>query len=46
MDQRIFFKIPNYMVGSTIDNALILIDEGQLLQPMILKLILERLGGE
>ena len=44
MDQRIFFKIPNYMVGSTIDNALILIDEGQLLQPMILKLILERLG--
>ena len=44
MDQRIFFKIPNYMVGSTIDNALILIDEGQLMQPMIMKLILERLG--
>lgn len=44
MDSRIFFKIPNYMVGSTIDNALILVDEGQLLQPMILKLILERLG--
>lgn len=44
MDTRIFFKIPNYMVGSTIDNSLVLIDEGQLLQPMILKLILERTG--
>lgn len=44
LDHRIFFKIPNYMVGSTIDNALILIDEAQLLQPMILKLILERTG--
>lgn len=44
MDHRIFFKIPNYMVGSTIDNALIVIDEAQLIQPMILKLILERTG--
>lgn len=41
---RIHFKIPNYMLGSTLDNALILIDEAQQLQPMILKLILERTG--
>lgn len=27
LEQRIFFKIPNYMVGSTIDNALVLTDE-------------------
>ena len=44
LDHRIFFKIPNYMVGCTIDNALVLVDEGQLLQPMIMKLILERIG--
>lgn len=41
---RIHFKIPNYMLGSTMNNALVLIDEAQQLQPMILKLILERTG--
>lgn len=44
MDNRIFFKIPNYCLGSTWDNALVLIDEAQQLQPMILKLLLERAG--
>ena len=44
LDQRIFFKIPSYMLGVTIDNALICIDESQQMQPMILKLILERTG--
>lgn len=44
MDHRIFFKIPNYCLGATFDNSLILIDEVQQLQPMILKLMLERIG--
>lgn len=41
---RIHFKIPNYMLGSTMDNSFVLIDEAQQLQPAILKLILERTG--
>jgi len=44
MDQRIHFKIPNYLLGSTLDNALVLIDEAQQLSPQILKLLLERIG--
>lgn len=44
MDKRIFFKIPNYALGATWDNALVLIDEAQQLQPMIMKLLLERAG--
>lgn len=44
LGKRILFKIPNYLLGATIDNTLILIDESQQLQPMILKLILERVG--
>lgn len=44
MGTRIHFKIPNYMLGSTLNDSLILIDEAQQLQPMILKLILERTG--
>ena len=42
--KRIHFMVPNYALGETFDNALILIDEAQQLQPMILKLLLERLG--
>lgn len=42
--KRIHFMIPNYVLGSTIDNSLILIDEVQQLNPLILKLLLERLG--
>lgn len=44
MDHRIFFKIPNFCIGATFDNSLVLIDEVQQLQPMILKLMLERIG--
>jgi phosphate starvation-inducible PhoH-like protein len=46
LDKRIHFKIPNYMLGSTIHNSLVLIDEAQQLQPMILKLLLERTGRD
>lgn len=41
---RIFFKIPNYLLGATITDTLLLIDEAQQLSPQILKLILERIG--
>lgn len=44
MDHRIHFKIPNYCIGSTFDNSLLLIDEVQQLPPLILKLLLERTG--
>lgn len=44
LDDRIHFKIPNYCLGSTWDNALVLIDEAQQIQPMIMKLLLERAG--
>jgi phosphate starvation-inducible protein PhoH len=44
MNNRIFFKIPNYCLGATWDNALVLIDEAQQIQPMIMKLLLERAG--
>lgn len=44
LDNRIFFKIPNYELGATWDNSLVLIDEAQALQPMIMKLLLERIG--
>lgn len=44
MGHRIQFKIPNYCLGSTWDNALVLIDEAQQIQPMIMKLLLERAG--
>ena len=44
MDHRIHFKIPNYLLGSTLDNTLLAIDESQEIPPLILKLILERVG--
>jgi len=44
LNQRIHFKIPNYCLGATFSDSLILLDEAQQLQPMILKLILERIG--
>ena len=44
MDHRIHFKIPNYLLGSTLDNTLLVIDEVQELPPLIIKLILERVG--
>ena len=44
LDNRIFFKVPNFELGATWDNSLVLIDESQALQPMIMKLLLERIG--
>lgn len=44
LGHRIHFKIPNFVLGETLDNSLILIDEAQALQPMIMKLLLERVG--
>ena len=44
MEHRIHFKIPNYMLGSTMDNTLLVIDECQEIPPLIMKLLLERVG--
>lgn len=44
MEKRIFFKVPNFCLGATWNNCLILIDEVQQIQPIILKLLLERIG--
>lgn len=46
IDKRIHFKIPNYMLGCTIDNGLMYINEAQQIQPMIMKLLLERIGTD
>lgn len=43
-DHRIQFKVPNFCLGATFDNSLIMIDEAQQLPPLILKLLLERTG--
>lgn len=42
--KRINFTIANYILGSTMDNKLWLLDEAQLFQPIIMKLLLERIG--
>lgn len=42
--KRIQFLVPNFILGSTIDNATIIIDESQTLNPVIMKLLLERIG--
>lgn len=44
MDKRIHFIVPSYILGATLDNSLILIDEAQQISPKILKLLLERIG--
>lgn len=44
LEHRLHFKIPNYLLGSTLDNTLLLVDECQELPPLIMKLILERIG--
>ena len=43
--ERIQFLIPNFILGATIDNAILIIDEAQTLHPMIMKLLLERIGN-
>ena len=43
---EIEFTIPNFIAGKTIDDAILIIDEGQLLSPGTTKLILERAGRD
>lgn len=45
LGKRIEFKIPNYILGSTVDSCVWLIDEAQCLSPLTLKLLLERVGN-
>lgn len=45
LGKRIVFKIPNYVLGATLDDSLICISEAQQIQPMIMKLLLERIGN-
>lgn len=44
LGKRIQFTIPNFALGHTRTNCIYIIDEAQLLQPLILKLLLERIG--
>lgn len=44
LEKRIHFKIPNFCLGDTFDNTDIIIDEAQQLPPLIMKLLLERIG--
>lgn len=44
LDKRIKIIPVNYMLGRTFDNSLILVSEAQQLAPMMVKLILERIG--
>ena len=44
LEKKIFFKVPNFCLGCTFTNSVVLIDEAQSLSPMILKLLLERIG--
>lgn len=44
LESRIHFKVPNYLLGSTINESLVLIDECQQMSPQIIKLLLERIG--
>lgn len=41
---KIELNIPNYALGATWDNSIILIDEAQLMSPSTVKLLLERAG--
>lgn len=41
---KIELNIPNYMLGATLDNSIVLIDEAQLMSPDTLKLLVERAG--
>ena len=44
LEKKIFFKVPNFCLGCTFSNSVVLIDEAQAMSPMILKLLLERIG--
>lgn len=42
--KKIIFTVPNYALGVTREDCIYIIDEAQLLEPLILKLLLERIG--
>ena len=44
LDKRIKILPVNYLLGRTFDNSLMLLSEAQQLSPMIVKLVLERIG--
>lgn len=44
LGKRIHFTIPNFALGHTRNDCIYILDECQLLQPLILKLLLERIG--
>ena len=44
-EKRIHFEPINYMLGRTLDNALIIVDEAQTVEPVLMKLMLERVGN-
>ena len=44
LNGKIELNIPNYALGATWDNTIILIDESQLMSPDTIKLLLERTG--
>lgn len=41
---KIELNIPNYLLGATLDNTIVIIDEAQLMSPETLKLLVERAG--
>lgn len=45
LGKRIEFKIPNFCLGDTFNDSLVIISEAQQIPPMILKLLLERIGA-
>lgn len=46
LGKRIHFTIPNFLLGDTLDNSLVMLDEAQSLSPRTIKLILERIGRD
>jgi predicted ribonuclease YlaK len=42
--ERIRLTIPNFLLGATLDDAIIILDESQLMSPATVKLLLERIG--
>lgn len=44
LNKQIEFAIPNFLQGSTIDNAVLILDESQNMSPSTVKLVAERAG--
>lgn len=45
-DEWIEMSIPNFLLGATIDDAIVIIDEGQAMSPGTMKLVIERAGRD